>query len=128
MDGTTAVRQQVFDDVPADDSGLKGTLAALKSVVRARDFNTFWGFHKGLRDAATAGDVPEDMMQRMISITVETGKPGFNDIQIGKRSDNLAHQVCGHEPFCPLTQGSPPGRHYPLAPTGQGGHSWPPKL
>ena len=71
--------KQVFDDVPTDDSGLKDALAALKSAVKARDYDTFWNFHKGLRDAAAADGVPEDMMQRMISITVEKGEPSFNN-------------------------------------------------
>lgn len=69
----------VYDDVATDDAGLKEALAALKTAVETRDFDTYWAMHKGLRDAAAAAGMPADMMQMMMTATVEEGEATFND-------------------------------------------------
>ena len=69
----------VYDDVATDDAGLKEALAALKTAIDTRDFDTYWSMHKGLLATATAAGMPEEMMRMMMTATVEQGKPTYND-------------------------------------------------
>lgn len=69
----------VYDDVATDDAGLKDALAALKTAIEAKDVEAYWDMHEGLRAAAAADGAPEEMMRRMITITVEEGKATYND-------------------------------------------------
>lgn len=69
----------IYDDVATDDTGLKEALAALKTAINAKDVETYWDMHEGLRAAAAADGAPEEMMRRMITITVEEGKASYKD-------------------------------------------------
>lgn len=69
----------VYDDVATDDTGLREALAALKAAIDAKDVEAYWDMHEGLRAAAAADGAPEEMMRRMITITVEEGKPTYHD-------------------------------------------------
>lgn len=69
----------IYDDVATDDSGLKDAIASLKAAIDAKDVETYWNMHQGLRAAAAADGAPEEMIRRMITITVEEGKPTYKD-------------------------------------------------
>ncbi len=70
---------QVYDDAPSDDSGLKEALAALRASVEAKDVDAYRDMHKGLIMTAMADGMPEDMLNRMIAITIEQGEASYND-------------------------------------------------
>ncbi len=69
----------IYDDLATDDTGLKEALTALKAAIEAKDVETYWDMHEGLRAAAAADGAPEEMMRRMMTITVEEGKATYND-------------------------------------------------
>ncbi len=69
----------IYDDVATNDDGLKEALAALKAAIDAKDVDTYWDMHQGLRAAAAADGAPEEMIRRMITITVEEGKATYAD-------------------------------------------------
>lgn len=68
-----------YDDAPTDDAGLKDAISSLQATIKARDADTYWNMHRGLRAAAAADGMPENMMRMMINVSMTEGEATFND-------------------------------------------------